>query len=73
MNLDVRLPMGSLFSILGAMVLIYGLVNSLRLDIEWGGAMLVFGVICLGLALHAMNSKGKSTPAPVAETVKVDE
>ncbi len=54
MGLDIRLPIGIIFTIYGAILIIYGLgadpaifVNSLgvNIDIWWGGAMLVFGLV----------------------------
>ena len=66
MNLDVRLPMGALFSLLGTMVMVYGLYNSYRLDVEWGGAMLVFGILCTALAFHSMRVNRRAVAyAPV--------
>lgn len=71
MSLDVRLPMGALFSILGAMVMVYGLVNSYPIDVHWGGAMLLFGAVCTALALTAMHLKRKAVAiAPVTAQVK---
>jgi hypothetical protein len=55
MNLDIRLPIGLLFAILGALIALYGLVTgfsqpglyerSLEVNINlwWGLVMLVFG------------------------------
>ncbi|HEX8715541.1 MAG TPA: hypothetical protein VF722_01095 [Gemmatimonadaceae bacterium] len=62
MNLDIRLPMGLMFSILGAMLSIYGLVAptsiygaSLGIDVNlwWGLVLLAFGLSMLTLALRA--------------------
>jgi len=70
MGLDVRLPMGALFSILGAMVMVYGLSNSYSADVRWGGAMLLFGIACLALASHAM-AVARKDAAAVKEAVPV--
>ena len=62
MGLDIRLPIGIIFTLYGAVLIIYGLladpaifVNSLgvNIDIWWGLAMLVFGLIMAILAFRA--------------------
>lgn len=62
MGLDIRIPIGSLFVILGALLAGYGLVSkpaiyqrSLGIDINlwWGAALLVFGLAMLALAWRA--------------------
>lgn len=68
MGLDIRIPIGSLFVILGALLVGYGLLSnraiyqrSLGVDINlwWGGALLVFGLAMLALAWRAAaNRKG---------------
>ncbi len=65
MQLDVRLPMGALFSILGAMVCIYGMAESHGPDVRWGAAMFVFGLICLLLTwLSARKAKAAPEEPP---------
>ncbi len=57
MGLDIRLPIGLLFSIFGILLLAYGLVRpaetqkslGLNVNLEWGAAMLVFGAVMLFL------------------------
>jgi len=62
MGLDIRWPIGIIFTIYGATLIIYGLVadpaifvNSLEvnIDIWWGAAMLVFGLLMGILAFRA--------------------
>ena len=62
MGLDIRLPIGIIFTIYGAVLIIYGavadpaiFVNSLgvNIDIWWGAAMLVFGLFMAILAFRA--------------------
>jgi hypothetical protein len=62
MGLDIRLPIGIIFTIYGAVLIIYGamadpaiFVNSLGVNIDmwWGGAMLLFGLFMGILALRA--------------------
>ncbi|MGH8199437.1 MAG: hypothetical protein ACREVO_03615 [Steroidobacteraceae bacterium] len=59
MGLDIRIPIGSLFVVLGALLAGYGLISnptiyqrSLGLDINlwWGVVLLVFGLAMLALA-----------------------
>jgi hypothetical protein len=54
MQLDIRLPIGLMFTLLGALLVIFGLIadqstlqNSLGINVNlwWGLAMLVFGVV----------------------------
>jgi drug/metabolite transporter (DMT)-like permease len=58
--LDLRLPMGLMFSLVGAMLAIYGAIyqkSSLSQDINvnfwWGLALLGFGLLMLGMARWA--------------------
>jgi len=58
MGLDIRLPIGGLFSILGVLLAGYGLVSDrgiyerslgINVNLWWGVALLVFGVVMVGL------------------------
>jgi hypothetical protein len=62
MRLDIRLPLGLLFLVLGSLLLIFGLVSdkdlyerSLGIDINlwWGVVMSLFALILLGLAYRS--------------------
>jgi hypothetical protein len=63
MNLDLRVPMGMLFTIVGAIMFLYGLFTrgsviyerSAGMDINliWGSVMLVFGVTMFALGRRA--------------------
>jgi hypothetical protein len=62
MNFDIRIPIGSMFGILGALLLLYGLVSDsdiyrsslgINVNLVWGAVMLVFGLVMLGLSWHA--------------------
>jgi hypothetical protein len=60
MNLDVRLPMGLLFVIIGTILLVHGFTadpaifanHSLGININtsWGGVILAFGAVMLFLS-----------------------
>jgi len=63
MGLDIRLPIGIIFSIYGVVLLIYGAVADasifqekslgVNIDLWWGLAMLVFGAFMGELAYRA--------------------
>ncbi|HEX5460856.1 MAG TPA: hypothetical protein VFX20_12885 [Steroidobacteraceae bacterium] len=66
MGLDIRIPIGSLFVILGALLAGYGLWSSpaiyqrslgINVNLWWGGALLVFGFAMLALAWRAASSR----------------
>jgi len=66
MGLDIRIPIGSLFVILGALLAGYGLVSnpaiyqrSLGIDINlwWGAVLLAFGLAMLALAWRAARAR----------------
>jgi hypothetical protein len=70
MNLDVRIPIGLMFSILGVLVTGYGIATlgepgsqptGLPVDIVWGIVMLIFGVGMLVLfrRSHAPTVRGE--------------
>lgn len=60
MNLDLRLPMGMMFSMIGAVLLAFGLATRTRPEIYtrsfgidaniwWGLVVLLFGLIAIGM------------------------
>ena len=58
MGLDIRLPIGFLFSIFGVLLIAYGVLSDpaiyqrslgININLEWGIVMLVFGGIMLAL------------------------
>jgi hypothetical protein len=63
MGLDIRLPIGIIFTIYGVILPIYGVVADpsmfqekslgVNIDLWWGLAMLVFGVFMGALAFRA--------------------
>jgi len=69
MSFDLRLPIGLLFLVFGAILAIDGLVaHRLVLDINvnlwWGVVMIVFGGLMLGLAARTKNAPAvRSAPA----------
>lgn len=72
MNLDLRIPMGLMFSIVGAILTIYGLVTrgspiyeksvGMNINLIWGLVMLVFG-----LTMFLLGRRSQAHPAPPVE------
>jgi membrane-bound ClpP family serine protease len=63
MGVDIRLPIGGMFAILGALLVIYGLFTNgdpmyarslgINVNIWWGLAQLVFGVLMLFFGMRS--------------------
>jgi len=67
MRLDVRLPIGMMFSLLGAILVVYGLLSDramyarslgINVNLWWGLVLLVFGVLMLTFALRTGRGQG---------------
>jgi len=61
MKLDVRLPIGMMFTLLGAILVVYGLVSDraiyarslgINVNLWWGLVLLAFGAVMLAFALR---------------------
>ena len=58
MRLDIRLPLGALFALIGALLVVQGLFGGgptvqtagINIDLWWGVAMAAFGGLMLALA-----------------------
>ncbi len=68
MRLDVRIPIGGMFAIIGAILTVYGLVSGdaiyqrslgINVNLWWGLVLLLFGLAMLGLAYRSV---AKSRP-----------
>jgi hypothetical protein len=63
MDLDVRLPIGLMFALFGALLVAAGLGSGpgiyaehslgINVDLDWGVVLLAFGAVMLALALRA--------------------
>jgi hypothetical protein len=62
MNLDLRLPIGLMFTIVGVLLTIFGLVSDqaiyerslgINVNLWWGLVLLAFGLVMLGLAMRS--------------------
>jgi hypothetical protein len=71
MSLDVRFPIGGMFSIIGAILTVYGLVSDeaiyqrslgINVNLWWGLVLLAFGLAMLGLAIRARRA---GSPPPL--------
>ena len=67
-QLDVRIPIGGMFTIFGVVLIVYGLVSDpaiyqrslgINVNLWWGLVLLVFGLVMLWLAYRGA-SKPKS-------------
>ena len=73
MQLDIRVPIGLMFSILGALLLGYGLLGDARIyarslgynvNVSWGATVLVFGLLMLFFGRRAtMRGPGSAPPS----------
>jgi len=66
MGLDIRLPIGLMFSILGLLLIVFGLVGdkaiyhralNINVNLWWGVVMLVFGLVMLFLGRRGMRKE----------------
>jgi hypothetical protein len=66
MQLDVRLPIGLMFVVVGVMLSVYGGVSNpaanqkslnININLWWGLVLLAFGAIMLGLTWRAAKKK----------------
>lgn len=65
-QLDVRIPIGGMFTIFGLVLIVYGLVSDkaiyerslgINVNLWWGLVLLVFGLVMLWLAYRASKTK----------------
>ena len=70
MKLDLRLPIGLMFSIFGVLLLGFGFISEaaiyqrslgINVNLWWGVVLLVFGLVMLGFALKARGA-ARGTP-----------
>jgi hypothetical protein len=66
MKLDVRLPIGGMFTLLGILLVIAGLVSEetvyerslgINVNLWWGVVLVVFGAVMLAFALRARSAE----------------
>jgi hypothetical protein len=73
MKLDLRLPIGLMFAIFGAMLTLYGLVSTdaiyatslgINVNLWWGLVLLVFGLVMLAFAIRGQRAAAASSSVP---------
>lgn len=66
MRFDLRLPIGLLFTIIGVVLVGYGLIGSseiygrslgINVNLRWGVVLLTFGVVMLALARRTRRAR----------------
>ena len=77
MGFDIRLPIGFLFIVLGALLVLFGLVTlsspiyqhslGMNINVGWGFILLIFGLL---MVFFAKRSQGRQ-PRPEATQQKV--
>jgi hypothetical protein len=69
MNLDLRLPIGLMFTLVGALLSVFGLASDtaiydrslgINVNLWWGLVLLAFGLAMLGLAFRGGKSRSGS-------------
>ena len=74
MRLDIRFPIGGLFTVLGVLVAGFGLATRsdtalyersqfVNINLIWGVVMIIFGLAMLGLAWHRLRQERGTPPA----------
>jgi membrane-bound ClpP family serine protease len=69
MGLDIRLPIGGMFAIIGLLLAVYGLVTAsdtqlytrsllVNINLWWGVAMLIFGLLMLYFGRRGAAAQG---------------
>jgi protein-S-isoprenylcysteine O-methyltransferase Ste14 len=72
MRLDIRIPVGLLFVVVGALLTVFGVTSdsalynrslNINVNLWWGAVLLVFGVVmfALGRRSHRAKDTGAST------------
>jgi hypothetical protein len=76
MGLDIRLPIGMLFTIFGIMLIVFGAFSNpslyaqslgINVNLIWGAVLLVFGAIMFFLGARAMFFAPHPAETPNAE------
>ena len=76
MGLDIRLPIGMLFTIFGIMLIFFGLFSNpalyaqslgINVNLNWGVVLLIFGAIMFFLGARAMFFTPRVTETPTTD------
>ena len=75
--MDLRLPIGGLFSIFGFILSVYGIAGpsdiygpslGININLLWGAVMLIFGITMAGLAISSRKPLGDAVEPDVKES-----
>jgi hypothetical protein len=73
MGIDIRFPLGALFSLLGLILIVYGAMGDptryqqslgINVNLDWGIVLLVFGLLMLLLARRGARSAESAVRKP---------
>jgi hypothetical protein len=73
MGLDIRTPIGWLFSILGSLLSIFGLISDrsiyaqsigININLIWGLVLIMFGILMLVLSIRSKSIAHSNTNRP---------
>jgi hypothetical protein len=73
MGIDIRLPLGALFSLLGLILIVYGAVSDstryqqslgINVNVDWGIVLLAFGLLMLLLARRGARALASAARKP---------
>ena len=77
MGFDIRLPIGFLFDVLGALLVLYGLLTmnspiyqhslGMNINLTWGLALLIFGLLMTYFAKRAQRHEVRRDAVPQQE------
>ncbi len=82
MGLDIRLPIGYLFAILGVMLVVYGLVTEtaiydrslgINVNLWWGICLVAFGGVMLLLGRRGARTMTPAEQSPEGRQIEIDE
>jgi hypothetical protein len=77
MGIDIRLPIGILFSLLGLILAAYGIFGDsslyrqslgLNINLAWGVVLLAFGLVMLLLGRRGMRAAPQKSRSPSADS-----
>jgi hypothetical protein len=73
MGIDIRLPLGILFSLLGLILVAYGLIGDsslyqqslgINVNLYWGIVLLVFGALMFALSRRGARAAARAAAVP---------
>jgi hypothetical protein len=79
MGLDIRLPIGLLFTLLGAILTVYGAVSGsavyerslgYNVNLIWGGLLLLFGLLMLFLGRRGTSGMHPASTSPEGRAIE---